>query len=506
MRRLIVCTLVLLTSAPSFAQESSDTQPASGVSAQISLSSDLLDQGEYVTAAWLAYAAVGAQWIQEEYLKQNPDESVYRYSFTEEWKARETLVEVWSEFKEKNPRLRNAYLTALAQIKKAGFLREYVWVYLNSREWTSAPEDLNLDGFEKFRKNSLRSHQAQTLTIARPIKGEKKSGAADSPVMSRIGKAPLNSPSDSLDIIHLYNRAVQKAADGKLTDAAALYTKVLDLDPVHTDAMDNLGLIYRQLGRYDEAIQLYRKSLALIPDNKVALMNLGVALQMSNRHPEALDEYEKLKKFYPNDPEGYFGAGNVNTKMGRLGDAIEEFIKAKDLYHAANSPYEKDAGRAIDMIKKELNDNPPESLKRGAGKKIYLNVGTAARLTMKSRGYDKPEEGGWHRTGIIFNQNESYLILVDGAYQTMLGSKSGDATGYTNNVGWMFGSGKIVENVTRGAVLGRINNRVFYIGNHTEFMTSTERDSGELMLGFNEKRVNRSGVYGNFTATIKRMK
>ena len=52
---------------------------------------------------------------------------------------------------------------------------------------------------------------------------------------------------------------------GNLTEAQAIYQRLLDENPDHADALQLLGAIAHQLGRHGEAVALIRRSLSIAP-------------------------------------------------------------------------------------------------------------------------------------------------------------------------------------------------------------------------------------------------
>src|SRR5437867_1447783 len=61
--------------------------------------------------------------------------------------------------------------------------------------------------------------------------------------------------------------AVQHHHAGRLTEAEALYRRILADDPHHLDALHLLGVVHIQKGRLEEAVEFISQSLAGNPDN-----------------------------------------------------------------------------------------------------------------------------------------------------------------------------------------------------------------------------------------------
>ena len=81
-----------------------------------------------------------------------------------------------------------------------------------------------------------------------------------------------NSP-QAIFIDGLIARSRNRAAD-----AAAAFSRVLELDPRDAGAMVNLGQIHTQERRERDAIPLFRAAVAIEPANATAIYSLGQAL------------------------------------------------------------------------------------------------------------------------------------------------------------------------------------------------------------------------------------
>lgn len=120
-----------------------------------------------VLAAWMGYGLARANWIRDRFSEGKLDINAYQLTFEEDLRARETLAKIWKELKETAPGNKDPYLDAVATVYDAGYLSEYVWVYLKKDNWNKQPQGLKLDEFAKWRKKNLALHQARTLVNIR---------------------------------------------------------------------------------------------------------------------------------------------------------------------------------------------------------------------------------------------------------------------------------------------------------------------------------------------------
>lgn len=111
-------------------------------------------------APWLAYLLGRIEYrsknnIAETYYGPQPAE------FEEEVWARDTATQVYVELRQKDRDLGVPYFDDLVRVRAAGFLREYVWIYLNRSGWRD-PGGLRIKEFEAWQRVNLVGHRAVT--------------------------------------------------------------------------------------------------------------------------------------------------------------------------------------------------------------------------------------------------------------------------------------------------------------------------------------------------------
>jgi hypothetical protein len=120
-----------------------------------------------VAGAWTTYAGTKALLRTGEYVKLYPESQGHDSPFDEECYARNALAEFWAVQPEEK-RKSDAYLQLLADIRAAGFIREYVWRFLSQPGWPQ-PAGLNVDAFAAWTEDyGLSDHQPLTLAILSP--------------------------------------------------------------------------------------------------------------------------------------------------------------------------------------------------------------------------------------------------------------------------------------------------------------------------------------------------
>jgi tetratricopeptide (TPR) repeat protein len=213
--------------------------------------------------------------------------------------------------------------------------------------------------------------------------------------------AVLHQPDDPM--AH-YNLGVALLEEGRPPeDAKAQFEHALRLDPEHTGALDNLGMLLDRLGRPREAMTFFERALRIEPDDAVAHnnlgsvliglgrpeeaiahlnlaltlkpdepkskvhLNLGRALMDTGRPQDAIAHLERAVRLQPNDADAHYSLGVALTNLGRPGDAIghlEQALRLKpddpEAYNALGSALlgTGDAQRAAEHYEHALELKP----------------------------------------------------------------------------------------------------------------------------------------------------
>ena len=76
--------------------------------------------------------------------------------------------------------------------------------------------------------------------------------------------------------------------------AAEAYGRALGIDPLHADALNNLGQIQERRRELERALDTYRRAVASQPTFRLARFNAGRMLVALGRPAEAIPEFERL--------------------------------------------------------------------------------------------------------------------------------------------------------------------------------------------------------------------
>jgi TolB-like protein/tetratricopeptide (TPR) repeat protein len=157
----------------------------------------------------------------------------------------------------------------------------------------------------------------------------------------------------ALELDPLSSQTIRGAADvylysGHPERAAKLYEKVMEMDPINSFALDNLGLSYVRLGKYDEGIARIRKAIELERGTDPAMLaDLAYALANAGQTEEARRIASDLVAYHRDHGAG---ASAVALAFASVGDRELAFRWLERAYRehsigiigiAASFPFEK---------------------------------------------------------------------------------------------------------------------------------------------------------------------
>ncbi len=115
---------------------------------------------------------------------------------------------------------------------------------------------------------------------------------------------------------------------GLYEEAAAAFTKALELDPKMQVAQRNLEVAYFNTGYYDRRIAELREKLRFRVDDRDARWELGRAYALLGQSDEAVAEFSALLRHHPNDLGAVVQLGLAEKASGNLGAAQHWFEDA----------------------------------------------------------------------------------------------------------------------------------------------------------------------------------
>jgi Flp pilus assembly protein TadD len=114
------------------------------------------------------------------------------------------------------------------------------------------------------------------------------------------------------------NLGMAYARKGDNKHAEEYLRKAVDIDLGHPVANNELGMLYRKLGRFDDARHAYTNALAKNPEYLPAIRNLGILCDIYLRDMEcALQQYERYLEYVPDDKTVSIWVADIKRRAGQ---------------------------------------------------------------------------------------------------------------------------------------------------------------------------------------------
>jgi hypothetical protein len=124
------------------------------------LAQSAITESDPALQSWVSYSLTRSACQ----LQIGGDNPARATSFECELTARRHLIDTWSEYRARNPEIRDRYLDEVTEVRKAGFLPEYVADNFRRRGW-DVPPNLDQRRFRKWQRVHLPGHKAATRII-----------------------------------------------------------------------------------------------------------------------------------------------------------------------------------------------------------------------------------------------------------------------------------------------------------------------------------------------------
>lgn len=132
--------------------------------------------------------------------------------------------------------------------------------------------------------------------------------------------------------VELLNIAAACArAQGDFIQAEALWRRAVAANPAYADGHCNLGLVLKDLGRYQAAEAACRRALKIEPRHVEALNNLGNLLKGTRRFVEAENAYRQIIKIRPTYAGAHNNLGNLLKDLGRYAEAEAAYRRGMEI-------------------------------------------------------------------------------------------------------------------------------------------------------------------------------
>ncbi|MEM9057338.1 MAG: tetratricopeptide repeat protein [Pseudomonadota bacterium] len=122
--------------------------------------------------------------------------------------------------------------------------------------------------------------------------------------------------------------AMQMHQQGSLTEAEALYERVLAVEPEHPDVLHFFGILKHQSGHTEEGIAMIRRAVERVPDYADAHNNLGNVLKESGATDEAEAAYRAVIDLNDEHADAHSNLAIILKATGRLAEAEKHCRRA----------------------------------------------------------------------------------------------------------------------------------------------------------------------------------
>lgn len=133
------------------------------------------------------------------------------------------------------------------------------------------------------------------------------------------------------DPSYLFNLANSYAENGDPEKAVDTYLKVLDSNPNHIGALNNLADTYETVGEYKKAHELFTYLTQIEPTEALSHFNLGNFFLRQNQHIEAAKCYETAIKRDENFVDAYYNIGWILYRAKALKESKKYILKGLDI-------------------------------------------------------------------------------------------------------------------------------------------------------------------------------
>mmetsp|Transcript_17885 Transcript_17885/g.50068 ORF Transcript_17885/g.50068 Transcript_17885/m.50068 type:complete len:786 (+) Transcript_17885:210-2567(+) len=216
---------------------------------------------------------------------------------------------------------------AAEQLRKAGLEKESNEVelakathYLNNKEFTLAVEVLK--EFEK-REKDVKARAATNLSFLHFLEGD----------MDNAEKyAELAVATDRYNARGLVNRGNVMMAKEEYEQALTIYLEAVGVEADCVEAIFNLGLVNKRLGRLEDALVAFKKLNTLLPHNIEVIYQIGAVHDLMGNYKQAIKWLEFLNTLVPHDP-------GVLAKLGAIHAKYDDEAKALHFYQESHRVY-----------------------------------------------------------------------------------------------------------------------------------------------------------------------
>jgi tetratricopeptide (TPR) repeat protein len=126
----------------------------------------------------------------------------------------------------------------------------------------------------------------------------------------------------------LLGQAIALHRQGKLNEAQAIYTHLLEHDSENIDLLQLMGMLATQSHQHHMALELATKAVKIHPGDPFLHCSLGMALHALDQHDAAVVSYDHAIQIHREYAEAYCARGVSHEALGRLEHALRDYEMA----------------------------------------------------------------------------------------------------------------------------------------------------------------------------------
>jgi tetratricopeptide (TPR) repeat protein/transglutaminase-like putative cysteine protease len=287
----------------------------------------------------------------------------------------------------------------------------------------------------------IRDDERQAISL------ERASADADSTV-------PASATADEL-----HSSALAALNNGDPRTALRLFRRVVELEPRHRFAWNNLGRAQLQLRMLDSAVAAFKQQIQINQYDQYAYNNLGLAYWRQRKYSEAADAFRQQLKVSPLDRFAHSNLGRMYAEQHRDSAAVGELEQAISI-SADDAQLHVDLGKAYLNVgdQKRAQDEFDRAVELAPTPMVWNNVAYAYAV----QGVNLPRAEQYARSAVdattatLRNVNLDRVGVRDAAAVSSLAA-------FWDTLGWVYfreGNLPAAERYVRAAWLLRENGEV----------------------------------------------
>ena len=120
----------------------------------------------------------------------------------------------------------------------------------------------------------------------------------------------------------MFSIALENHQKNNLVNAEKLYKEILKKNPEYVDAHNNLGILFKELKKYEKAVNSYKREIQIQFNNSIAHNNLGFVFNQLGKYQNAIDSFKEAIKIEPRFSAAYYNLGNTYKILGKKQKAV----------------------------------------------------------------------------------------------------------------------------------------------------------------------------------------